>query len=166
MRTTTSSVLNNATIEQMPKSDWLSTIRRYLLATAVLHFVWEVAHMPLYTLWQTGTRHEIVFAALHCTVGDFLIALTTLTAAVLISGNKQWPEERFVGVFVVTLFTGILYTAFSEWLNSEIRASWEYNEAMPVVPFVGMGLSPLMQWIVVPTVALFFSRGHIRLRRH
>ena len=29
--------------------------------------------MPLYTLWETGTRNKIVFAAVHCTDGRWSV---------------------------------------------------------------------------------------------
>ena len=140
------------------ESDWLLSLRRYLIATALLNLLWEFAHLPLYTLWTTGTRGEIVFAAVHCTGGDILIALSVLTVSLLVFGSKRWPGERFHVVYITTLIMGILYTAFSEWLNIEIRESWQYSSAMPVVPIIGMGLSPLMQWIVVPTVAFYWAR--------
>src|SRR5215467_10683065 len=34
---------------------------------AIGHFFWEVAQLPLYTLWRTGTPREIAFALFHCT---------------------------------------------------------------------------------------------------
>ncbi len=119
--------------------------------------------MPLYTLWTTGTTEELIFAAVHCTGGDILIALAALTIALMLFGHKQWPGEQFVVVYVAALVIGILYTAFSEWLNIEVRNSWQYSAAMPVVPFINMGLSPLMQWIVVPTVAFYWSCRPARL---
>ena len=133
-------------------------LRRYLLVTAVLHFMWEIAHMPLYTLWETGTRNEIAFAAVHCTGGDVLIALAAIVGALVFFGHRGWPNQSFASVFATTVIIGIVYTAFSEWLNIEVRASWEYSELMPVVPIIGMGLSPLLQWLVVPTVAVYWSR--------
>ncbi len=139
-------------------------IRRYLVLTVLLHLFWEIAHMPLYTLWNSGTSKEIAFAIVHCTGGDVLIALTALISALVLFGHNRWPHYRFMPVFVAALFFGIIYTAFSEWLNIEVRASWEYTDAMPVVPLVGMGLSPLLQWIVVPPVALFWSRQHVQIR--
>jgi hypothetical protein len=56
---------------------------------------------------------------------------------------------------------GIGYTVFSEWLNVVIRAAWAYSEWMPVIPLFGhkIGLSPLLQWIVVPAVAFKIVRG-------
>jgi hypothetical protein len=49
------------------------------------------------------------------------------------------------------------YTVFSEWLNVSVRGSWEYAAAMPEV--LGIGLSPLFQWLVVPGLALFLLRA-------
>ena len=151
------SVHVNNNISTTRETDWLSALRRYLIATGILNLLWEFAHMPLYTVWTTGTRGEIVFAAVHCTGGDILIALAALAAALVIFGKRRWPGERFVEVYGAALVIGILYTAFSEWLNIEVRASWEYSEAMPVVPIINMGLSPLLQWIVIPTVAFYWA---------
>ena len=57
---------------------WLNALRRYLIAMAIGNLIWEFAHMPLYTLWETGTPREIAFSALHCTGGDVLIATSAL----------------------------------------------------------------------------------------
>ena len=140
---------------------WLSVLRRFILVTAVGHLIWEFAHMPLYTLWDTGTRSEIVFAAIHCTGGDVLIASATLLAALVLFGNNQWPDQAFAAVTLPMIIFGIGYTVFSEWLNIVIRQSWAYNEAMPVVPVLDVGLSPLLQWIVIPTVAIWWARRSV-----
>lgn len=134
---------------------WHAALRRYLIATAVGHLAWEFLHMPLYTIWREGTWGEVAFAALHCTGGDVLIALTSLMLALLLLGNETWPRERFRPVAALAIALGVGYTAFSEWLNVVVRAAWDYSELMPILsPFgVEVGLSPLLQWIVVPAVA-------------
>ena len=38
---------------------WLSALRLYLSFTVVANLVWEVAQLPLYTLWRTGSVREI-----------------------------------------------------------------------------------------------------------
>lgn len=143
---------------------WLSALRRFFLITAVGHLIWEFAHMPLYTLWNTGTRGEIVFAAVHCTGGDVMIASVTLLIALLLFGNNQWPRQSFSTVALSMILFGIGYTLFSEWLNIVIRKSWAYNEAMPIVPVFEVGLSPLLQWIVIPTVAMWWARRSMMAR--
>ncbi|MFD1381691.1 hypothetical protein [Fodinicurvata halophila] len=76
---------------------WLNVLRRYLVFMAVGNLIWEFAHMPLYTLWMTGTPREIVFAALHCTAGDILIALSALTASFSSSERSNGPDRAIGG---------------------------------------------------------------------
>lgn len=140
--------------------DWLAALRRYVLTTALVHLTWEFAHMPLYTLWAEGSWREIVFAAVHCTGGDVLIALAALTGALLLVGRRGWPVDRFKAVFAMTLVFGLAYTAFSEWLNIVRRAAWAYSAWMPVVSLgvFDVGLSPLLQWLIVPSLAFWRAR--------
>lgn len=136
------------------QSLWLWALRRYLAVTAVGHLGWEFLHMPLYTLWEEGSTGEIVFAAIHCTGGDILIALAVLTTALVLVGNAGWPFVRFREVAWMTIVLGIGYTVFSEWLNVDVRESWAYAPSMPTIPYLGTGLTPIAQWIVVPLLAL------------
>lgn len=137
---------------------WVGAMRRYIVVSALAHLVWEIVQLPLYTLWRTGTRGEQAFAVLHCTGGDLLIAGSGLLMALVAVGDRQWPDERFARVAGLTVAIGILYTIYSEWLNTSVRLSWSYSELMPVMPLVGTGLSPLLQWLVVPAVALWAAR--------
>ena len=60
---------------------------------------------------------------------------------------------------------GASYTIFSEWLNVQIRRTWSYTAAMPVVPFLGTGLTPLLQWLIVPSMALAVTGYRYRRAR-
>lgn len=46
-------------------------------------------------------------------------------------------------------------------MNTVARAGWEYSALMPVVRFLGLeiGLSPLLQWMVIPPLALWLAKG-------
>jgi hypothetical protein len=137
---------------------WLTVLRRYIATMALGNLVWEFAHMPLYTIWETGTSREIVFAALHCTGGDVLIALSTLLSALLLFGSNRWPASGYRRVALVTLALGVAYTVASEWLNIQIRQTWAYRDWMPVIPVINAGLSPVAQWIVLPALAFWCAR--------
>jgi hypothetical protein len=121
-------------------SNWLAALRAYLVTVAVADLVWELSHLPLYTLWQTGTPGEKLFAVVHCTAGDLLIALVSLTAGLVLAGHRDWPARRFVIVAVLTFTFGFCYTVFSEWLNVVMRKSWAYSDLMPVVSVFGLRL--------------------------
>ena len=127
------------------------------LATAG-HFVWEAAQLPLYTLWHTGTPREILSAHFHCTGGDIVITAVTLALAGALARQFHWPSFGWRMVFTAIVL-GAAYTVFSEWLNVAIRRSWSYTAAMPVLPLLKTGLTPLLQWVVVPGLAFAIIAG-------
>ncbi len=133
--------------------DWLSALRRFALFTLVGHLLWETAHIPLYIIWIEGTWGEIAFAVVHCTGGDVLIAMSSLLLALFVFGSGAWPRARTVPVLLATIVIGVGYTIFSEWLNIVVREAWAYREIMPVIPIIDVGLTPVLQWVVIPTLA-------------
>jgi len=131
-------------------------LRRYLPWLAVLSLGWEIAQLPLYTLWKQATPAYMAFAVAHCTVGDVLIgALALMLSLQLIRTDspKQWPRGR---IAVLTVIAAVSYTALSEWINTVALRSWEYSSLMPRVRLgeIELGLSPLAQWLVIPPLAL------------
>jgi hypothetical protein len=130
----------------------------YLLIAVTLNLVWETAQLPLYTIWQTGSAGELAFAVLHCTGGDLLILAASLMLALLLIGGVDWPRFGHRPVVLVTTILGLSYTVFSEWLNVEVRQSWAYAPAMPLIAPLGTGLAPLLQWLIIPPAALVIAK--------
>ena len=63
---------------------------------------------------------------------------------------------RIIGL---TTLLGVCYTVFSEWLNVFVREGWAYTDWMPVLPLLGTGLTPVLQWLLLPGLALHLSQG-------
>ena len=106
--------------------------------------------MPLYTIWYEDPPGKIAFAAFHCTGGDAMISGASLLGALLLFGNRRWPDERYIAVGAPTVIAGVACTIFSEWHNTEVRNSGACSSLMPTMPATGTGLSPLLQCFVVP----------------
>jgi len=53
---------------------------------------------------------------------------------------------------------GVLITVVMERLATGPLGRWAYADAMPVVPVLEVGLSPLLQWIAVPPLIVWFVR--------
>lgn len=141
---------------------WLATLRRYFVVAIPAHLVWEIAQLPLYTIWYEETPGKIALAVLHCTGGDVLITGASLLGALLLFGSARWPDERYIAVAAPAIVTGLAYTIFSEWHNTEVRGSWTYSNLMPTLPQIGTGLSPFLQWLVIPISAFWWAhRGHV-----
>ena len=125
---------------------------RYLPRLAICSLAWEVVQLPLYALWAEPHLARIGYAIAHCTAGDVLIGIATLFLALSFSGASEranWPESRIV---IWMILAAVGYTVLSERINLA-QGNWTYSAWMPVLPWIGVGLAPLLQWIVVPLVA-------------
>ena len=122
---------------------------------AILMLPWEILQLPLYTLWRTASWRDQIVAILHCTTGDIAIAHSALVFSVLMT-NRNWPAEAKVSTAICLIGLGAGYTIYSEWSNLA-RGSWAYTEWMPMLPLTGTGLTPLLQWILLPPLALKLS---------
>jgi len=139
--------------------DWRGVLRRYLVMSIVGHLIWEILQLPLYTLWATGTFQKKLFAIVHCTIGDVLIVAAALLLSLGMFARSRGANAGVAAVWAASLALGLSYTIFSEWLNTGVRASWTYSDFMPLVPVIGTGLAPLLQWVVVPTLAMWIALG-------
>ena len=106
---------------------WLGALRVYLGSVFLTSLVWETLHLPLYTIWETGTLRSQAFAVVHCALGDAMIALSAPVLALFIAGDGAWPQTRFQDVALLTVLFGVAYTIFSEWLNVDVRGTWAYQ---------------------------------------
>ena len=133
---------------------------KFLGLLAGLNLIWEIGQLPLYTLWHSGSWTKITFSIAHCTLGDFLIALTCAILSLAVTG-WNWPESRqHNAIFLFSFITfGLIYTVFSEWLNATVRMSWTYSNLMPIIPPLGTGVAPLLQWIALPLLGFWFTAG-------
>jgi hypothetical protein len=135
---------------------WIRRVGEALLVWAgvslPLQLGWEVAQLPLYTLWQDAGASHIAWAVLHCTAGDVLIACSSFVLVSAGLGGTDWPARSPGRGLALLLVVGVAYTAFSEWLNVYRLGSWAYADAMPTL--WGIGLAPILQWLLVPTLTL------------
>lgn len=134
---------------------------RWSALAAALNLAWELAQLPLYTIYEQGDVRTIAFAIGHCTAGDVLIAASSYVVAAATTRSWAWPATRPVLGATAVVVAGVAYTAFSEWLNVSVRGSWAYADAMPRI-FGTIGLAPLAQWLVVPLLTLAFFRTWTR----
>ena len=142
------------------RAAWAFIALRFVPALVILNTVWEIAQLPLYTLWKEGSLPSIAYAVLHCTLGDVAIGTLALVFALIASRARAVETWRWWQVALFLVIPAVGYTVFSEWMNTVARAGWEYSALMPVIRFLGLeiGLSPLLQWMVIPPLALWLAK--------
>lgn len=136
----------------------LIVLRRYLAVIFPASLTWEILQLPLYTIWEERDSTKLLWAVVHCTSGDLLIASGSLLLGVILAGGQTWPLKRFLRVAAISTALGVSYTLWSEWLNTNVKGTWAYSVWMPVVPELRVGLSPLAQWIVIPLLGFWWAR--------
>lgn len=99
-----------------------------------LNLVWENLHVFLYESYKGGSITELILvrAALFDAFVIMLIMVPFLYVPLL--RQKSWL------IFLVGIVVGIC----NEWYGLG-TGRWVYDSLMPIVPIVGVGLTPLLQ---------------------
>ena len=138
---------------------WKETPEYLLLVLSLpLHFLWEIAQFPLYTVWHEGDWSFILYGLVHCTLGDLLILLSVFWLVSLLNKSRNWIFSPSMPNIVLFTVLGLNYTIFSEMLNTRIKSTWGYTELMPIVPVIEIGGMPFLQWLLIPPVLLWLMQ--------
>jgi hypothetical protein len=95
---------------------------------------------------------------ISATFGDVGFALTAYWLTSLMAKSRYWYLAPDTWQILMYLLVGIVLTIGFEYYYTNITLRWTYSELMPLVPPFGTGLSPLLQWIIVPLLVIWFTR--------
>lgn len=126
----------------------------------LLHFVWEFVQVPTYAGMAELPHWDAIKLCISATFGDVAFALTAFWVASLAARRRDWvlrPTRLPTAIFVAV---GIVLTVGFEYYYTNISLRWTYSELMPLVPPLGTGLSPLLQWLVIPPLLVWLTRRH------
>ena len=121
-----------------------------------LNLLWEISHVGLYTIWREADGLRIAWSVFHCTLGDVVIALAGFALAAIVLWRANWPTSRPWTGGVIIVISAITFTTWSEWYNVYRAGAWGYATSMPLI--FGIGLTPLLQWLILPPVIVVAYR--------
>lgn len=127
----------------------------------LLNFVWEFAQGPLFEGMALAGHRQAIQVCARATAGDVGIALVAFWAVSWAWRSRRWilkPTALQLAGFVAV---GLVITVVMEWLSTRVLDRWAYAEAMPIVPGLGVGLIPVLQWVFVPPVVAWFVRRQL-----
>lgn len=127
-----------------------------IVATFSLHFAWEMLQAPAFADFAGSTWAGTV-RCFTAALGDVLLASGAYAITALAFRRAAWPVRRgWILPAATGIALGILATvAFERWALS--RGRWAYGPEMPLV--LGIGLLPLLQWLIVPMLTLGLVRS-------
>lgn len=132
----------------------------YVLFSFLLHFVWEMLQSPLYDSLRNLPHAEAVQVCALATLGDVGIALVAYVGAALVQRAHLWILDPRIATWVIYLIIGLAITVLFEYLATGTLQRWTYSDQMSRLPVLGTGVSPLLQWLVVPSIVLWLTRQH------
>jgi hypothetical protein len=117
-----------------------------------INYLWEMAQMPLYRAMPFGelTSWLLCFRA---SLGDGLIVLLIWGGGVLLFRSPLWFRRVRALPLLYLLAAGALIAVGIE-LHALAYGRWSYSPLMPLLPLLGVGLSPFLQLLILPWVSM------------
>lgn len=127
------------------------------------NFAWEILQAPWFRGMAEASHGSVIGLCIRATGGDILILLASFWLSSIICGHRQWllkGEQKSAAILIIT---ALLVTIMLEWLATGPLERWAYAESMPIIPLlgVGVGLAPLLQWLLLPPLIMWLTRRHM-----
>ena len=132
---------------KIPLSTFTFLLRLFLVSTAI-NYVWEMAQMPLYREMPFDDPMSW-WLCFRAGLGDGLIVILIWAVGVLLFRRRGWFLVLTAPRIVVLLLTGAGIAVGIEYF-ALIHGRWSYSPLMPLIPLLGVGLSPFLQLLVLP----------------
>jgi hypothetical protein len=123
--------------------------------TLLLHGIWEHTHIVLYTGYEQ--MEGVLPVWVSATLGDLLYTLLIVGVISFVKGGVGWLRDASWREYLAAAFVGLLVALMVEYKGLYL-GRWEYLPTMPLVPFLHIGLSPLLQMTLLTPLSLWLVR--------
>lgn len=126
----------------------------------LLNFVWEFIQVPYFEGMQEMSHWEGIKFCTGATFSDAIIAVFCFWSVAIFRSRSWITRPGKIDLFAFTAL-GVLSAIIIEWYSVEIIHRWAYVETYPVLPILGTGLTPLLQWILLPPLIVWFVKRQL-----
>ncbi|HEV8079364.1 MAG TPA: hypothetical protein VGP43_01530 [Chitinophagaceae bacterium] len=135
----------------------------YLIITFsfLLNFAWEMAQMPLYEGMKLNMQTAMLCGL--ASLADTLMVLLLYYAFAVIYKDSFWVQhfaKKRISLLIVVGATGAI---LAEMLHLS-AGSWKYSRSMPKIPFVNVGLIPVLQFMILPACIYYLSFLFLKMK--
>lgn len=124
--------------------------------------------MPFYQIPAEFSHSDMINGCTLATVGDVGISIVAFWTVAGISKSRQWFHRSRRWQISSFILVGVVITIIFEALATGALNRWQYGTSMPTLPFLGTGLLPLFQWVLLPPIVIWFVKHQLSdvRRRH
>mgnify|MGYP001800300266 CR=1 FL=1 len=76
----------------------------------------------------------------------------------------QWFRQPKWWQLSIFILVSLVITIVFEILATGVLNGWEYADIMPTLPVLGTGLTPILQWIILPLIIIWFVKRQVSFR--
>ena len=125
-------------------------------AGAGVNFPWELAHSLLYRGVPGFTWSQHLLCCGLAALADGLGIVAIYYAGAVVFRDPRWSRRCSPARLGLVLVLGFAGAVLTERLALQL-GWWAYGPAMPRVPVTDLGISPLVQFVVLPPGVLFWA---------
>ncbi len=129
---------------------------RLFFISVVVNYVWEMAQMPLYENMPFSELSSWLIC-LRASLGDGLIIVAIWATGYLFYRSLDWFRPLTAGNVAILAIVGAVIAAAIEF-HALATGRWVYSSLMPMVPLLGIGVSPFVQLLVLPWPLMLLAK--------
>lgn len=135
-----------------------------LLFAVLLNYPWEFIQTPLYVGMSDQRHWDAVQICSIAALGDGVLVLFAYWATAWFLHDRLWIAAPSTRSTVPFILIGLCITIVIEWLAQRgwWLQRWNYSAAMPLIPGLGVGWVPVLQWVLLPLVVVGLVSRQIR----
>ncbi|MEK7642603.1 MAG: hypothetical protein AAB392_02285 [Patescibacteria group bacterium] len=127
----------------------------YLIAISfVLHLIWENAHAPLYSVYESFIQHFV--PCFIATFGDITVTLSVYGIVSLPKRNTVWITDLNIkdifALAVISFFIAVWIEQYALFIDK-----WGYTSSMPLIPYFDVGLTPILQMVILLPLSVYLT---------
>ena len=129
----------------------------------LLNFPGEMMQAPLFVDMRSSPHAAATMACLQATFGDMVIMLLAHAVVATHACDRRWMVTANGKQLMLFIAIGLSITVLIESLATRGLwiSSWTYATAMPLLPGTGVGLLPVLQWLLLPPLIVWFTRRQL-----
>lgn len=137
---------------------------RLALYSLGVNFVWEMLQAPLFVGMLEMPRWDATALCLQAAAGDAVMIVIAFAVVTMSVRDRTWMLRPRFGPLGAFAFLAASQGLALEWVSLRLER-WTYGPAMPVEPIFGLGLTPILQWLILP-LGILWAVGRRQLRAY
>jgi hypothetical protein len=96
----------------------------------------------------------------HCFVaslGDGILIWIMFGIGWIVFRRPDWYVRPTIAVYALMLTVGLVIGAGIEWIAINVLNRWSYTASMPLVPWLDVGLVPVLQLLLLPPLTFLIA---------